>query len=325
MVIVSIIVPIFNAEKYLEKTIESVISQSYKDFELILVDDGSVDSSLDICRNFSECDSRVLTLAQENMGVSSARNKGLKQAKGKWVYFLDSDDTLDVNCLEECSHFFDSGVDVIQFGSRRIKDSKVTSYRNTLCQGKNKITNGFSEFIDNSKIGALCVWLHLINYELIRDKGILFSDDMNNNEDMLFMYKVLVSSKRQVFIGNILHTQYLVENSLSRSPLTKLKINNRLLLVQRVFDLIKDNAIYNDKIQFEGNKLLKWYFGSLLEFSNQYRCDFREFNDDYKIFFNEYSYLLNTKFSILGRVDVRLVVFMLKLKQNIRSCLFGIT
>lgn len=316
---ISIIIPVYNAEKYLERTIRSVISQSFEDIELILVDDGSSDSSLSICESFSKYDERILVLTQSNMGVSSARNKGLKFAKGQWVYFLDSNDTLESNCFEECSKYFDLDADVIQFSSRRIRDQEVESYRQTLKEGKIRITEGLNEFMDVSNIGALCVWLHLIKTDVIVSNKISFSEDMNYNEDMLFMYTVMMYSKRQVFIGHLLHNQYLVENSLSRSPVTRIKIENRLLLVKRVFELTKINSLYKSRFKLEGNKLLKWYFVSLLNFRDEYRVNIKEFNDDYKFFYDECCPFIDTYFSKIARLDIRFVIAALEMKLFLRK------
>ena len=94
---VSVIVPIYNAEKYLNECISSILSQSYKDFELILIDDGSTDKSQNICNEFAKKDLRITVVHQ---GISAARNNGLKNAKGEFVAFVDSDDYVEKNWLE---------------------------------------------------------------------------------------------------------------------------------------------------------------------------------------------------------------------------------
>ena len=94
---ISIIVPIYNTEQYLPRCIDSILSQSLTDFELLLIDDGSIDGSGAICDAFAEKDNRVRVFHKENGGVSSARNLGLNEAKGEWVCFVDSDDELMPN------------------------------------------------------------------------------------------------------------------------------------------------------------------------------------------------------------------------------------
>ena len=89
---ISVIIPVYNAEPYLNRCIDSVLASAYSDFEIILVNDGSTDCSPEICRAYAENDIRVVFLSQENRGVSSARNLGLEAARGEWIVFLDSDD-----------------------------------------------------------------------------------------------------------------------------------------------------------------------------------------------------------------------------------------
>jgi len=102
---VSVIIPVYNMEQYLDETIQSVLNQELQNFEIILVNDGSTDSSAEICEKYASIDSRIHFFDQENLGVSVARNMGLNYAKGEFVYFLDSDDSLDSAFLSSCFDF----------------------------------------------------------------------------------------------------------------------------------------------------------------------------------------------------------------------------
>jgi glycosyltransferase involved in cell wall biosynthesis len=97
---VSIIVPVYNVEKYLNKCISSLLAQTLSDIEIICVDDGSTDNSLKILKSYAEIDNRIRVISQENQGVSSARNNGFTAANGDYVYFIDSDDYLELNAME---------------------------------------------------------------------------------------------------------------------------------------------------------------------------------------------------------------------------------
>ena len=94
---ISIIIPIYKAEKYLDRCINSVINQSYRNFELILVNDGSPDSSLNICRTWANKDSRIKVMEQENLGANASRLNGYRVAKGEYLCFVDADDTMPLN------------------------------------------------------------------------------------------------------------------------------------------------------------------------------------------------------------------------------------
>ena len=96
---ISVIIPIYNAEKYIRIAIQSILKQNFLDFEIICIDDGSIDNSLNICKEEARYDDRIIVLEQKNQGVSSARNKAIKTAKGKYIIFLDSDDYYADNSL----------------------------------------------------------------------------------------------------------------------------------------------------------------------------------------------------------------------------------
>lgn len=111
--LISVIMPVYNVSAYLSEAIESVLAQSYADFEFIIVDDGSTDSSLDICQKFAIMDSRVKVYSKKNGGLSSARNHGIARASGDYLFFIDSDDMITPDCLERLyGALAQSGADV---------------------------------------------------------------------------------------------------------------------------------------------------------------------------------------------------------------------
>ena len=99
--LISVIVPIYNVESYLEQCIKSIINQTYKNIEIILIDDGSTDKSPKICDKYKQKDSRIIVVHKQNTGVSATRNIGLELSKGKWIAFVDSDDWIEKEYLEE--------------------------------------------------------------------------------------------------------------------------------------------------------------------------------------------------------------------------------
>ena len=122
---ISIIVPVYNSEKYLDACIDSILSQSFRDFELILVDDGSKDSSAQICDEYASQDTRVRVIHKANGGVSAARNDGLDIAKGEYITFIDSDDWVEREYLETLSNYRD--YDIVFFSPRVIYEDGYTS------------------------------------------------------------------------------------------------------------------------------------------------------------------------------------------------------
>ena len=116
----SIIIPVYNVEKYLKQSIQSVLDQSYEDFEVILIDDGSTDKSPAICDELAEKDERVKVIHKQNGGVSSARNEGIRQAKGDYILFLDADDWYDTKLLENCLPYTEKELNAFYFNYANI-------------------------------------------------------------------------------------------------------------------------------------------------------------------------------------------------------------
>lgn len=121
---ISVIVPIYNAEKYLKRCVDSIVNQSYKNLEIILVDDGSPDGCPELCDTFAKTDKRIKVLHKPNGGVSSARNEGLKIATGDFVTFVDSDDYILEDYIEKSASMIDEKIDLVVAGQHIIDDNK---------------------------------------------------------------------------------------------------------------------------------------------------------------------------------------------------------
>lgn len=115
-VVVSVIVPVYNVEDYLEQCLESIISQTFGNIEIICVDDGSTDRSGEILEKFAEADSRIIVIHKKNGGLSSARNAALSRVKGKYICFVDSDDWLESNAVKEMVSHITDEIDIVVAG-----------------------------------------------------------------------------------------------------------------------------------------------------------------------------------------------------------------
>ena len=112
---ISIIVPVYNVAPYLPQCLESLVGQTYRDIEIICVNDGSSDGSLDILESYAQKDKRIRIINQENQGLSGARNTGIAASQGEWVMFVDSDDWIDLHCCEEVIKYYDEQIDLYIF------------------------------------------------------------------------------------------------------------------------------------------------------------------------------------------------------------------
>lgn len=198
---VSIVVPVYNAEKYLHRCIDSVLAQTYYDWELLLIDDGSKDMSGEICEEYAAKDERIRVFHKENGGVSSARNLGLDNAQGEWIAFADSDDYVFPCWLENFIHNA-SGVDMVVQGFKTSyayeymhnKDVHGVSY-------KGSCKEGLLELYKNCYLGYL--WVKLFRTDIIRENHIRFDTKISLQEDENFVLQYVTYAKQMVSIEDI--------------------------------------------------------------------------------------------------------------------------
>ena len=155
---VSIIVPLFNAEKFAKRCIESVLMQTFKNYELILIDDGSKDKTGEICDKYAEKDTRIKVIHKNNGGVSSARNTGLDMAKGEWITFLDADDWIEPNFLLIVDNNSNDSIDWIFAQWRTIWDNGLP----------NEINNYEQEILFNNWEEIKNIWDKMANMDICR-------------------------------------------------------------------------------------------------------------------------------------------------------------
>jgi len=207
---ISIIVPVYKVENYLRACVESIISQSYQNWELLLIDDGSPDSSGAICDEYATTDSRIRVFHKHNGGVSSARNLGLKEARGEWVTFVDSDDSLLSNALETYINTSqnDPQIDVIKAGYI-ILNEKKNSQTTFSCESDIvldrkadivRTLNGTSQYH-----GFL--WNECIRRELIG--ATEFDTSIQWNEDNIFSYDCFCRARKIAIVSTPVYCYYI--------------------------------------------------------------------------------------------------------------------
>lgn len=189
--LVSIIVPIYNAECSLEQCIQSLIRQSYSDFELILVNDGSKDESEEICMRYQRIDQRILYVKKENGGVSSARNQGLSLAKGEYVTFVDSDDYVEDGFLENLMNYSDRDLVLSGFNS-----SEGISFVPDEIEVDNENRSvAIPSFVSDPYI-LYTPWAKLFKKQIIIDANIHFDESLRLYEDTIFVLTYLTHCKK---------------------------------------------------------------------------------------------------------------------------------
>ncbi len=194
--LVSIIVPVYNSESSLSVCIESIIKQTYENFELILINDGSTDKSEIICKHYANYDSRVHYITQTNSGASAARNKGIKVAKGEWILFVDSDDYISKSYLSDLLYFIKgTSISLIVSSPIRQNAPKRTSFRPLLSNKCYLQKAGIANFIKNGYLVYSEPHSKLFNANLIKNNNIFFPEGILIGEDAIFISNVLKHSE----------------------------------------------------------------------------------------------------------------------------------
>lgn len=192
--LISVIVPIYNVEKYLRKCVDSIINQTYKNLEIILVDDGSLDNCPKICDEYAKQDIRIKVIHKENGGLSDARNAGMKVARGEYISFIDSDDWIKPEMIEGMyNRMIEDNSDLVSSGVLWV-DENGAEIRNATVS-ENCVLNteqAMKELINDGKLKQH-VWNKLYKADLI--KNILF-DKGKYHEDVFWSYKVIGEAKR---------------------------------------------------------------------------------------------------------------------------------
>ena len=213
---ISVIVPVYNVEKYLSKCVESIINQTYKDLELILVDDGSLDNSGNICDNYAKNDNRIKVVHKENGGLSSARNAGLDIASGEYISFVDSDDWIDENAYEELvKKIVSANANIICFAGEKT-DGTTTCEKCFDCKGDGVILNGrdVAKEILLDKLGSQVVkglYCAKCWKDLRFPVGRLY-------EDIPVTYKAFEKAERVAFVDKPFYKYRINPNSISHKP-----------------------------------------------------------------------------------------------------------
>lgn len=251
----SIIIPIYNSEKYLCRCIDSLLNQTFQDFELLLINDGSQDNSAAICNKYAQLDNRIRVFHKTNGGVASARQVGLVEARGEYSIHVDSDDWVERNMLEDlyyCARATNADIVIADFyndfGNGRIEN------QNQFCDGYSS-TEIAQMIISDRLMGSLCN--KLVRHKLYADYGLEFVPGVNYQEDALMMARLMCHELKVSYLKKAYY-HYCMENidSITRNY-TETTFKNRQqfwitakkMLPTELFSEALDQSAFNIKME----------------------------------------------------------------------------
>ena len=238
---ISIIVPIYNSEDYIEQCIESIVNQTYKNIEPILVNDGSTDESLAICKKWEDKDSRIVVIDKPNGGVATARNVGLKKATGELVGFVDHDDWIEPSMYETMVRDMEEqDADIVMCSSSGVYENgtKTSSYDDysSFSIDKNEL---IKRMLNYEKIFCSSVWSKLYKREAIGD--VVFNEDIVLGDDYYFNGMIYPKIKKFYYDDKALYNYRIREGTISRG-----KVNEHFFDKYKVADILLEHYVKNN-------------------------------------------------------------------------------
>ena len=241
---ISIIVPMYNAESTISNTIEHILQQTYKNWELILIDDGSTDQTYSICNKYLNDDNRIVLKKVENGGPSKARNLGLRYAKGEYVTFCDADDYFDINFLDNMLSVLqvDNDIDLVICSYKSYSKKEKNLYNTT------ELTSQEIAYqcLDNEKIAGY-LWNKMFKNDIIKKHKIRFDEEIFCCEDLLFIIKYIEKSKKAYYIDKELYYHTNQPSSIinSYNPLKKVTSLDARIKINYILKKLEFSNAYN--------------------------------------------------------------------------------
>ncbi|MEI3611398.1 glycosyltransferase [Pseudogracilibacillus sp. SO30301A] len=283
---VSIIVPIYNAENYLSNCLESLVNQTYKNIEIILINDGSIDSSLSICQQFSNVDKRITLLSIDNSGVSTARNLGIKQATGDYITFVDSDDWIELNTIEfTIEKAVETNADIIvwsyfkNYANQERALSLIPGGNQTFTAKKEILyLKSIYQFYGQKKFGdtvsAGTTWCKLYKSNLIKENNIKFKKELTRSQDVIFCLEAFSKANLIKYYDEHLY-HYRINNSSTCSGTryiedTLTPFNSLLNEMEKFSKQFTEKEKFDDVINARAVQIILWHL------------DHKYFHKDYK-------------------------------------------
>lgn len=314
--LVSIIIPVYNVEKYLNKCIVSVVSQSYKNLEVILIDDGSLDTSSQICDEWAKKDGRIKVIHQKNRGVSSARNAGLNIASGTYVGFVDSDDWIEQNTFEKLVELMEPRSMVVFNVCFETNSSSVNkfNFEHTVINNKTEIICK----IINGDFGWTACWDKFYDLTLIRENHLKFDESLTVGEDYFFIYQYAKLIDKVILTNDVFYHYYL-ERSDSVMNSHNLDYYNRWLVTEKILYDNQDKQVQTTVV----NRVVHELYDVVVELITMqhrslqlYRLAILKYKKYFKVYFRKTHQVVSKKMWLLF-ISPFIFKIYIKLKEKL--------
>lgn len=320
----SIIIPCYNVEKYISKTIDSVLSQIFDKFELILINDGSKDKTKEIIEVYEKQDKRIKVINKINEGVSKTRNLGIELAKGEYLYFLDGDDCIENNLLENANLTLkNKKIDMFSFGYDVKNELKFKSYSNQKYNGQIFNSKEFLRYFLKREISqSICSFI--IKKKVI--ENLKFNSKLITGEDLDFQMKLLLENDFKIFYDFSLYFHYMKREN---SATTRKEIPFKNLETLDSLNLLRKQMLDKKIYEFKEYHIIRFFniIRGLAE-NDFNKKEYQEIKNKFKesdyilkdlnLEFNKRNISLNI-LKISYKINLKLILFIFKIYKIIKN------
>ena len=323
LVKVSVIIPVYNVEQYLRQCLDSVCNQTFKDIEIIIVNDCSPDNSLQIIKEYQQKDNRIVLVdLKENVGLGFARNEGMKVAKGKYITFVDSDDWVNDNYIEVLYNKIDnSNLDVVCASAYLYNDSKNEIINeNFIFSNLLNKANKDNLLIPKKNYFIIPAWLKIYRKSFLFNNNIFF--ELRESEDNLFFFYILLKTKEIKFINNKIYYYRINRNN------SLIQTINKKFNYFQLFEKLKKRLIVECKYNGDYKRLYYQYISILtaskLEILNLEISELKTYFDEFRNRYYDEDFKKNISSKNLKQIfKARLFLFCSCLRLNINYAIVG--
>lgn len=314
---VSIIMPVYNKEKYLEKSIKSILNQTYKNFELIIINDGSTDNSSCICHKFAQEDRRIKVIDIENNGVSNARNIGIKNANGQYIQFIDADDYIDKDMLEDLVNLSEKyNIDIIITAIKKIdlksNENKEISLPYSGLKSIDDMMENFAQVQKETGVYG-CVSNKFIRKFIIDDHNLKFDEKLWLAEDLDF-YLELYKYITNVYFCNKAYYYYVqeAENSSTTSDKKQDYIQQAEIIIKEKEMLDYKNTLNKNNLEVVNSVITNFIMSYIHQ---QFNYEYHQFIKDLDAIINNHKFMNSIDYNCSNKFTNKVMKLLLKDKK----------
>lgn len=317
---VSVILPVYNMENYLKRCLDSILNQTFIDFEIIIINDGSIDNSEIICNEYALQDNRIKVITTKNRGLSSARNLGIDKSNGKYIIFCDSDDWIEKNAIEILVNAIEfNNCDMAICGYKMDfvgeKDNSISiNCKNKMYESIDEFMKEYSFYRSNYLFGF--VWNKIFRTSIVKKNKIYFEKNVFC-EDLYFVFKFIPKCKRINSINaKLYHYMHQSNNTLSKKKKDEFKVMND------IYDRTKSFLIVSNSYEYNKEYLNSTYIESMIAYIMNYVMNNENIYSNMKNIYLEMRLIDAFKDFKSEKMFYKIMFFMLKNKLTTAMIIF---